>query len=139
MTDGCAVKFPLMLKVPPLNVMVMFAPLMAGLKFALAAERITPEARLMLCTRAVVAIVFVIAPAIVRFPLTVRVEAAEFPYVNDAIVVGVVSVGFVVIAPVPISTASLLPGGVLGVPLTTVQLDAVSQAALVAPVQRTVP
>ena len=43
------------------------------------------------------------------------------------------------IAPEPISTASPLAGGVLGIPLTTVQFVAVSHAMLVVPVQRTVP
>jgi len=42
-----------------------------------------------------------------------------------------------VIAAVPICTASPGPGGVLGVPLTTVQFVPVSQAVLVAPVHRT--
>lgn len=79
------------------------------------------------------------APVTVRFALIVNVDAAELPYVNDAIVVAELSVGWFVIAPVPIWTASPLPGGVLGVPLTTVQLDAVLQLVLVPPDHRTVP
>jgi hypothetical protein len=93
----------------------------------------------MLCTRAVVVIVLVILPEMVRFPLIVSVELAELPYVSEAIVVGVVMIGWLVMAPVPIWTASSELGGRLGVPLTVVQFEAVSHAALVAPVQRTVP
>ena len=83
--------------------------------------------------------VFVIAPVTVRFPLMVRVDAAAFPYVMEAIVVGVVIVGWFVIAPVPSSTASALPGGVLGDPETMVQFVPVSHAVLVVPTHRTVP
>lgn len=93
----------------------------------------------MLCSWVVPEIVLVISPEMVRFPLIVRVDAAELPYVSEAIVVGVVMMGWLVIAPVPISTASPDAGGRLGVPLTVVQFDAVSHAELVAPDQRTVP
>jgi hypothetical protein len=83
--------------------------------------------------------VFVTAPLTVRFALIVRVMLTELPYESDAMVVGLFSVGWLVIAPVPSCTASPLPGGVLGEPLTTVQLEAVSHAVLVPPLHRTVP
>jgi hypothetical protein len=136
---GWAVKLPLHENVPPLKVIVICEPLLAGLRLAFTHERVTPEARFMLCTLAVVVIVLVMSPDMVKFPLIVSVDAAELPYVSEAIVAGVVIVGWLVIAPVPIRTASSDPGGRLGVPLTVVQFEAVSHAVLVAPVQRTVP
>lgn len=136
---GWAVKLPLHENVPPLKVIVIFAAATAGLRFALTHERVTPEARFILCTLAVVVMVLVISPDMVKFPFIVNVDAAELPYVSEAIVVGFVIAGWLVIAPVPICTASSDPGGRLGVPLTVVQFDAVSHAELVAPDQRTVP
>ena len=52
---------------------------------------------------------------------------------------GAVMIGWLLIVPVPIWTASSDAGGVLGVPLTMTQFEAVSHTELVAPVHRTVP
>jgi hypothetical protein len=57
--------------------------------------------------------------------VNVSVAAAEVPKVSELIVTAPVVeliVGWLVIAPDPIWTSSVEPGGVLGVPLTTAQL-----------------
>jgi hypothetical protein len=73
-------------------------------------------------------------------PVTVKVEAVAVPKVIDLTVVPVpLKVGILVNATKPICTSSFAPGGVLGVPLTVVQLPAVFQAVLEAPVHLTTP
>ncbi len=101
---GCAVKFPLTLNAAvPEKVIVIFAAATAGERFALPAESIAPVAMEILCTRAVVAIVFVIAPVTVRLALMVSVERSTFPYVSELIVVALPTIGsFVCVATVPI-------------------------------------
>ena len=96
---GCTVMLPVQFSVPPLNVIVMLAPLAAVLKLALAHWSVLPEERLMLWLTVAA---FVRAPLRVRSAFKVRVEAATLPYVREAIEVATANVGWLVIAACPI-------------------------------------